>query len=190
MERGQRTFYGLTENRYYISFAGIRIFGNETWIISEATKDIWLAILHCWSTDYIEHPYRIRRNRESGVSSARFHDLASTTGIELQLYPVEAHTAIGTGQRYHDPLRQIYSVLCRSYIILSQHLLFRLAVKRMNEAMEPEGLVLPLLVIGLLLSFPVIKKHFTAQTKRMSAMVMEREELAITTAELRITRAI
>lgn len=99
-------------------------FGNATWLISKAAKDIWLAFLHFWSTVYIGHPNRIRSDRENGVNSALFHGLITTNRKELQISPVEAHSAIGTGERYHAPASNILRrspIVCYSFLAPSSH---------------------------------------------------------------------
>lgn len=68
---------------------------------------------------YIEHPNKVRTDRESDVNSILFHDLSMINGIKLLLSPVEAYDAIGAGGRYHALLRRIYSVLQTTYLTLS-----------------------------------------------------------------------
>lgn len=60
----------------------------------------------------------------------------------------------------------------------------------MNDTLYPEGLVPSLLVFGVIPSVPGVNKTLPVQTEQMAAIGISRSEMAIITAELRITQAI
>lgn len=113
-------------------------FGTATWLQAKSPKDIWFAFLCYGSTVYIGHPSRIRSDREAGVSSEVFSNVVENNRIELQLWPIEEHNAVGTGERYHALPRRIYFVFRKYYPRITETSA-TFAVKAMKDTMVPES---------------------------------------------------
>jgi len=84
-------------------------------------------------------------------------------GIKLKLSAVESHDSVGSGECYHAPLRLLYNKIHFSSPNLGIQFCFRLALKAMNNNMNPEGLVPSLLVFGVLSRFPVVNTQLPTQ---------------------------
>lgn len=83
-------------------------FRNAIFLHSQSTKAVWSAFLECWATLYIGHPDRMKVDQGSQFSSKAFRSLTKENGIQLCISGVESHNSLGTGERYHEPLRRIY----------------------------------------------------------------------------------
>lgn len=103
---------------------------------------------------------------------------------------VESHNSIGDGERYHDPLRRIYQKIRFSEPGLELELVMRLAVKAMNDTMNPEGLVPSLLVFGVLPRFPPMSSELPRQQEIMRALEVARAEMETISNELRLRTAL
>lgn len=104
---------------------------------------------------------------------------------ELQLSAVEAHNAIGVGERYHAPPRRIYLAVRNSYPKLRERLGLCLSIKSMNDTMGPEGLVPSLLLFVVIPSLPVINKQLPEPSEkrdRMAVVSITRAEMSTITA--------
>ncbi len=92
-----------------------------------------------------------------GSIFTRFWDEVTTLhGIEMQLSGVERHNSIGSGERYHAPLRCVFDVVRKSYPKLNPEIALCLAVKGINDTIGPENLVPTPLVCGSMPSFPAV----------------------------------
>ena len=77
-----------------------------------------------------------------------FASLVSNADIELGTTVTEAHSGLGLGELYHEPLRNTYRKLVHTYPSADKSLLLSFAVKGMNDTLRPEGLVQSALVFG------------------------------------------
>ena len=125
---------------------------------------------------------------------------------------LKAHNSLGPGERYHEPLRRIYQKIRYSEpginiqlaLLLAVNLTARsnasLALKAINDTMNPEGLVPSLLVFGVLPRFPPFNTELPGQAPpvlvtqcppdRMRALQMARAEMETISAELSLQRAL
>lgn len=82
---------------------------------------------------------------------------------------MESHNSLGVGERYHEPLRQIFDKIITDHPQIDPEVALRLTVKSMNDLMGPEGIVPSLLVYGSLPTFPAVKREAPEQkTFRLS----------------------
>lgn len=110
--------------------------------------------------------------------------------IELQFSGVESHISIGPGERYHAPLRRVFSIIKSNHPDVHPDLALRYALKDINDTIVPEGLVPSILVFGALPSYPISNNSFPGQTAKMRGIVNARTEYGKIVKEPRIERAI
>jgi len=96
--------------------------------------------------------------------------MMDTHGIELSLSGVESHNSLGCGERYHAPLRRIFEKIKYAEPNIESRLALRLAIKAMNDTMNPEGLVPSLLVFGVYPRFPAVSTPLPSHKARMKAL--------------------
>ena len=157
---------------------------------SKSTRDIWDVFIECWASLYIEYPSKMRVDQESSIMSKGRESMASAHGIEFQASVVEAHNSIGVGERYHHPLRRIFKFLRDGHPKLDSDVVLRYAIKGINDIMGPEGLVLSLLVVGVIPTFPTVHAELSAQRERLAALDAARKEMETIAAELRMQQAL
>ena len=69
-------------------------------------------------------------------------------GITVRNVPVEAHHSIGQVERYHGPLRRIYSIIATETPGVDPEAALQMVFKAINDSIGPNGLVSTLLVFG------------------------------------------
>lgn len=126
----------------------------------------------------------------SAFTSVKWTRLCDKVGVTVQESGIEHHNALGSGERYHDPLRRIFIKIRHESPSVKPKLDLRIALKAMNDTMGPEGLVPTLLVFGCLPKLPTINTNLPGQRERMRALQQARKEMATITAEIRIQRAL
>lgn len=77
----------------------------------------------------------------------------------IQASEMESHDSIGVGKLYHAPLRPIFNAIRIDDPAQSVDLTLRLAVRAVNDTMNPDGLVPNLLVYCCLSHFPGREGH-------------------------------
>ena len=165
-------------------------FSSAIFLNGKSTKDVWNAFIICWAAVYPGYPDRFRVDQDSIFTSKEWHQLSHSAGIDVQLSGIESHNAIGVGERYHAPLRQIYSKIRTDVPSIDPSMALKLANKTMNDTMGPEGLVPSLLVFGLLPRFPPSSTPLLSHAARMEAMEIARLEMADIVAKQKIQRAL
>ena len=156
----------------------------------QSVEDVWDAFMKCWSSLYTGYPRKLKVDQGSAFTSIRWQRLCEMVGTEIQFSGVESHHSLGSGERYHDPLRQVYLKIRYEYPSVKKEIALRLAVKALNDTMGPEGLVPSLLVFGVLPRFPAVNTSLPYQIERMEALKEARAEAATITAKLRVRKAI
>lgn len=179
------------ENKAVLHVVDIDTHFNSAKILSGQTvESVWEAFLECWTTLYTGFPDKIKVDQGSAFTSVRWTRLCDRVGVTVQESGIEHHNALGSGERYHDPLRRIFRKIRHESPNMSLELALRTAVKAMNDTLGPEGLVPTLLVFGCLPRFPTVSSELPAQRERMRALSQAKKEMATITAELRIKRAL
>ena len=69
-------------------------------------------------------------------------------GIVVKTVPVESHYSIGLVERYHSPLRRVYTIITTEIPSIDPKLALQMAFKALNDSAGPNRLVPTLLVFG------------------------------------------
>ena len=163
---------------------------NAVFLRGESVQHVWDALVECWASVYVGFPNKLRTDQGSVFTSKAWSELTRLHGIELQLSGIASHNSIGVGERYHAPLRRVYSIVRAATPGMSDELSLRCAIKGMNDTLGPEGLVPTYLVYGTFPSFPVRKATNPTHEQRMKALAAARAEMATITSELRVLTAL
>ena len=111
------------------------------------TNTVGETILQAWATIYTGLTNKTLVDEGSNFGKT-FVRIAEVTNDAAEPTGIEAHSSLGLGERYHQPLRNTLRKLRREYPKASKELLFSLSVKAMNDTLGPEGLVPTVLVFG------------------------------------------
>lgn len=87
------------------------------------------------------YPGIIRVDHETAFDSDEFRKTTAETGIVLQFSGIESHNSLGVGEKYHGPLRRVYSKIKEEHPLIESATALRLAVKGGNETLGANGLV-------------------------------------------------
>ena len=131
----------------------------------------------------------MRVDQGSAFTSVRWSNCTDAVGTEVQTSGVEAHNALGNGERYHAPLRSVYKEVKHESLKLEPKLALQLAEKAMNDIMGPNGLVSSFLVFGCIPRFPSIDPRLPGKQNRMKALEKARTEMTTIVAEQPISKA-
>lgn len=156
----------------------------------QSVNGIWLAFVMTWCLVYTGYPNRLRTDQGSAFTSDRWRQLADTNGVKLRLSGIEAHSSLGIGERYHEPLRRIYRKIRYTHPTVSPLYLLKVAVKAMNDTMGENGLVPSRLVFGMIPRFPIINTDLPTQKERMEALKTAQAEMNSIVAERRVVEAL
>lgn len=165
-------------------------FNSAQTLQGKTVDHVWDAFVSCWRTLCIGNPLKIRVDQRSAFTYVRWTRLCDNMGIKVQESEFEHQNALGSGERYHDPLRRIYKKVKHEHPAMENKLALRISLKAMNETMGAEGLVHSLLIFGTLPSFIVTTSNIAEQNKSMKALSEARREMASVTAEIRIRKAL
>jgi transposase InsO family protein len=75
--------------------------------VDAATLGRWFIL----SSTYLGPPDLITSDARKQFTAREFKQLATNMGIKVKTVPVGSHHSIGMVERYHDPLRRVYSIL-------------------------------------------------------------------------------
>jgi hypothetical protein len=87
--------------------------------------------------------------------SKEFKSYTIALGTTTKSVPVKAHNSIRIVERYHGPLRRVYSIINTELLDLGKNKKLQMAFKALNDSIGPDGLVPTLLVYG---AWPCIVK--------------------------------
>ena len=137
-----------------------------------STKTIWKIILHCWATIYTGLPNRVLVDQGSTFGPLFIYSrVVSNVGVART--GIEAHSSLGLGEGYHQPLRQTYRKIMVEYPSSDPPLVLALYVKAMNDTLGPEDLVPSTIVFR---EFPRV---FTkSETPNKRAVLLSRAKIA------------
>jgi len=108
-------------------------------MVDDETKFSAAAILHRTTAE--DQGTQLGKSQE-------FINIVGLHNVEFEGTGIEAHSSLGIGERYHQPLRNTYRKLRRENPNEKPELLLQFAVKGMNDTLGPEGIVPSLLVFG------------------------------------------
>ena len=76
-----------------------------------SAKHVWDQLRTCWIDTYLGPPNLISTDADKQFTSREFKQSAANMGIVVKTVPVEAHHSIGLVERYHGPLRRVYTII-------------------------------------------------------------------------------
>lgn len=165
-------------------------FSSAAFLSEGQTADhIWHVYMRLWVIPYIGFSQTMHTDQGTQFTSERWRNLLLAAGIRHEESGVESHNALGTGERYHAFLRQIYRKVRASHPQVSKEYALALAVRAMNETAGPKGLSPMLLVFGVSPRTPLSTKDLPEQRERMKALKTARIEMAKHVAKARISTA-
>lgn len=96
--------------------------------------------------------------------------------MQLRLYGVRTYSSLGIGERYHEPLRQIYQKTKFDHPMIHSPLTMH-AIIAMNDTMEENSLVLSRLVFRILSRFAILISSLPAQKEITEALKTAQTEM-------------
>lgn len=156
----------------------------------ETAGAVWNLYLRLWVCPYAGHPEIMRTDQGSQFASAGWKALVHTAGTRLAVSGVEAHNALGVGERYHAYLRGIYRRVRMENGSLPKEVTLSLAVAAMNQTAGPRGLSPTLLVLGIVPRMPVAPLPLPAQRDRAYALATALTQMQGLVASARLRKAL
>ena len=163
-------------------------FSSATFLPNESATTVWNSLIKCWISVYVGFPNVISHDQGTVFTSKLFKNALEHFGVVAKPVPIEAHNALSVGERYHGPLRRIYTKIRIEYPSLDKHVALSVAIMALNNTAGPEGLTPTLLVFGTIPKLPVghIETLMPSQRDRFRALEFARREMETITAELRV----
>ncbi len=134
-------------------------FNSAIFMLYQTVEAVWDAFVTCWESLYIGFPMTLRVDKGRAFTSVRWTNRPKEVGTNVQKSDVGAHNWLGSGERYHAPLRRIFFKIWEEHPDMGKNIILKLAVKAMNDTMDPEGLVPSYLEFGCILRFPQQSLH-------------------------------
>lgn len=156
----------------------------------ETADAAWSLYLRIWVYPYAGHPDAMHTDQGPQLTSAKWRALLQAVGTKHIESGIESHNALGSGERYHAFLRQIYRRVRADHPTLAAEHALSLAVSAMNNTAGPAGLVPTLLVFGIVPRTAISPVDLPAQKVRLEAMRTARDEMRRTVARARLRAAL
>lgn len=131
-------------------------FNSAAFIVGHTVEHVWDAFLFCWATQYTGFPMPTKTDQGSCFTSLRWTRRCNAVGTEMEINAVESHSSLGSGDRYHEPLRRVFHKTLDDHAKMKRDLVLRLAIKSCNDTLGTEGFVHSLLVFGCTPLFPSV----------------------------------
>lgn len=93
-----------------------------------STATTWKQLLKGWASIYTVLPNKILVYQGRSFGNL-FIDLSCTSNVEIHRTGIETHSSLGTGERYHQPLRKTYRKIVSQNPNLDQNLFLSISVK-------------------------------------------------------------
>jgi hypothetical protein len=148
-------------------------------IVSKSTAYLWDTLQRIWILPLVGFPLNIRLDSASEHRSDEMSGLASGCGIELKFSPVEAHWSLGSGERVHLLIRNVYHKVHMHAPYLALETKIAKSVFALNVTPPRDGTTASLLVFGTLPRLPVSGSDQAAALRndcRLTVMLIAREE--------------
>lgn len=84
------------------------------------------VVMRCLA--YTGYPNQLRTDQRSTFSFGRRKHLTDLNGIQLHLSGIEAHSPLGIGERYCEPLRLIYRKIRFMHSTIEPHYVLKIAI--------------------------------------------------------------
>ena len=103
-----------------------------------STRAICETFISCWAPIYTGLPNRILFDQGSNLcKSESFVSLAGRENVEVQGTVIKAHSSLGIGERYHEPVRTTFCKMVLVYPDVDKTLPLQMAIKAMNDTLGP-----------------------------------------------------
>jgi hypothetical protein len=133
-------------------------------------------MLRCWSTTYVGFPVSMLTDRGSVFLSRDWIPSCAALGICLRHTEIESHNSLGTGERFHAPIRRLYNKVLLDQPLVHPDVRLAMSVHAMNATQGPEGLVPITIMFGKSPVIPHVDQVPVAQTPRLRAMQTAKAE--------------
>lgn len=160
------------------------------WLKSISAKHVWDQLRACWIDTYLGPPDLISTDAGKQFTSREFKQYAANMGTTVKTVPVEAHHSIGLVERYHGPLRRVYTIITTEIPDIDPELALQMAFKALNDSAGPNGLVPTLLVFGAYPRMTDMDAPSPTITQRAIAMRKAMEEVRKSVASRQVNDAI
>jgi hypothetical protein len=161
-------------------------FSAANFLPAQDVSSVWNTFLTGWATLYIGFPECILADQGSVFMATHWKTACELSNIHLRHTGTESHNSLGSGERFHSPLRRIYEKISLEFPTIPEHVRLALSVKAMNDICGPEGLVPSLLVFGVLPRLSGITSALPHQSERMKALQMARKEYEMFVCQRRV----
>lgn len=165
-------------------------FQTGRWLKEISARHLWEQLRSCWIDTYLGPPDFISADAGKQFIAREFKQYAANMGITVRNVPVEAHHSIGKVERYHGPLRRIYTIIATEIPGIDPELALQMAFKAINDSVGPNGLVPTLLVFGAYPRMTELDAPSPTITQRATAMKKAMEEVKKLTALRQINDAL
>lgn len=128
-----------------------------------SVEDVWFAFVITWYVMYKWYPNTLLTWQRSIFTSARWRQLTDIQGNQRRLSGIGAHSSLGIGERYHEPIRRIYRKIQLGHPRVPPGYILCVASKAINDTIGEHGLVPSRLVFGILPCFSVISTDLPIQ---------------------------
>ncbi len=157
-----------------------------------STKTIWRTFLECWAAVYTGLPHKILVDQATYFGPV-FATIGALARVEVQRTGTEAHSSLGLGEHYHEPLRTTFRKLKAASPDADPAFLLGFSAKAMKDTVGPEGLVPSALVFG---KYPSTRKsddplqEWPTLASCAKLALIARQEMAQIMAKMRVSRGL
>ena len=160
------------------------------WLENISAKHVWDQLRSCWIDTYLGPPDLITTDAGKQFTSREFKQYAANMGTIIKTVPVEAHHSIGLVERYHGPLRRVFTIITTEIPGINPEMALQMAFKALNDTAGPNGLVPTLLVFGAYPRMTDMDAPSPTITQRAVAIRKAMEEIRRSVASRQINDAI
>ena len=160
------------------------------WLKDISAKHVWDQLRTCWIDTYLGPPDLVTTDAGKQFASREFKQFAANMGIVVKTVPVEAHHSIGLVERYHGPLRRVYTIITNEIPRIDPKLALQMAFKALNDSTGPNGLVPTLLVFGVYPRMTEMDATSPTVTQRTVAMRKAIDEVRRSVATWQVNNAL
>lgn len=142
-----------------------------THLSSQSAANISEAFLSVWVAPYIGFPDNAILGQGLQLQSLGFASFLGAAGIDRVSSGVKVHNALGSRERCHKYLRDVYEKVRHEWPAVNKSMTSRLAVKAIYDTAGSSRLVPTLLIFGAIARMPLHPGEFPAQREWMKEWV-------------------
>ncbi len=124
-------------------------FQTAKWLQNITVKHTWKMLRLCWIDVYLNSSDHILIDADKNFASREFRQFVISMTIIIKAMLVEAHWSIDVVKRYHAELRRAYQMIFENLnteSTISKETVLQMIVKAINDTVDPDDLVLILLI--------------------------------------------